>query len=86
MIRILETAKFAKLRRRIRDRAELEALKTAIGEIRRDPLIGKKLKGELENLRSYAYHVRGQARRLIFLWEKEDLVLFSFGPRQGIYK
>jgi hypothetical protein len=65
---------------------ETEALKSAIGTILKEPQIGKKLKGELEHLRSYAVHVRGRAGRLIYHWDDESLVLFSFGPRQGIYK
>lgn len=85
-MKILETSKFSKLRKKIRDQAEIESLKSAIGEIQKDPQIGKKLKGELGHLRSFAYAVRGQARRLIYLWEKDSLILFSFGPRQGIYK
>jgi mRNA-degrading endonuclease RelE of RelBE toxin-antitoxin system len=85
-MKILETSKFSKLRKKIKDQAEIEALKSAIGEIRKDPQIGKKLKGELEHLRSYSYAARGQARRLVYLWEKDSLILFSFGPRQGIYK
>lgn len=83
---ILETSKFSKLRKKTRDQAEIEALKSAIGEIQKDPQIGKKLKGELEHLRSHAYNVRGQARRLVYYWEKDSFILFSFGPRQGIYK
>ncbi len=85
-MKILETSKFSKLRKKIRDEAESRALKSAIGEIRKDPQIGKKLKGELEHLKSYAYAARGQARRLVYHWEKDSLILFSFGPRQGIYK
>ena len=85
-MRLLETSKFAKLRKKIKDEAETEALKSAIWEIHKEPQIGKKLKGELEHLRSYAYRARGQARRLIYHWDNESIVLFSFGPRQGIYK
>jgi len=85
-MRLLETSKFSKLRKKIKDEAETEALKSAIGKILKEPQIGKKLKGELEHLRAYAYNVRGQARRLIYHWDDESIVLFSFGPRQGIYK
>jgi mRNA-degrading endonuclease RelE of RelBE toxin-antitoxin system len=81
-----ETSKFSKLRKKIRDDAEREALKSAVADIVRNPQAGKKLKGDLSHLRSYAYSVRGQARRLIYLWGKEIIVLFSFGPRQGIFK
>jgi mRNA-degrading endonuclease RelE of RelBE toxin-antitoxin system len=85
-MRLLETSKFAKLRKKIKDEAETEALKSAIVEIRKEPQIGKKLKGELEHLRSFAYSVRGQPRRLVYHWDEESVVLYSFGPRQGIYK
>ena len=85
-MKLLETSKFSKLRKKIRDEAESVALKSAIMEILKDPQIGKKLKGELGHLRSYSYTARGQTRRLIYHCEKDALVLFSFGPRQGIYK
>jgi mRNA-degrading endonuclease RelE of RelBE toxin-antitoxin system len=83
---LLETSKFSRLRKKIRDQAEVEALKSAIGELLKDPQAGKKLKGELAHLRSFAYPARGQARRLIYRWDNDVLVLYSFGPRQGIYK
>lgn len=83
---LLETSKFSKLRKKLRDKDERSALKTAVGEILIEPQIGKKLKGELGHLRSFVYHVRGQARRLVYHWEKDLIILFSFGPRQGIYK
>jgi len=85
-MRLLETSKFSKLRKKIKDEAESAALKSAIAEIVENPPLGKKLKGELEHLRSYSFSARGQSRRLIYLWEKDVLVLFSFGPRQGAYK
>jgi mRNA-degrading endonuclease RelE of RelBE toxin-antitoxin system len=85
-MRILETSKFSKLRKKIKEQAEIEALKSAIKEIQKDPQTGKKMKGELEHLRSYAYATKGQARRLVYKWEKDTVILFSFGPRQGIYK
>jgi len=81
---IRETAKFSKLWKKIRDEAERQALKSAILSIAENPQVGKKHKGELEHLRSYAYSVRGQARRIISLSEKDAVTLFSFGPRQGI--
>ncbi|MDD8025617.1 MAG: type II toxin-antitoxin system RelE/ParE family toxin [Acidobacteriota bacterium] len=83
---LLETAKFAKLRKKIRDESERMELKAAILAVRDEPSIGKKLKGELGHLRSYAYSVRGQARRLVYHWEKDTVTLYSFGPRQGAYK
>ena len=84
-MRLFETSKFQKLRKKIREDAERKALQKAIEEIIENPLAGKKLKGEFADLRSYGYVVKGQARRLIYKWEDERLVLFSFGPRQGIY-
>ena len=83
---LLETAKFSKLRRKVRDESERRELRTAIMAVRDEPDLGKKLKGEFGELRSYAYSVRGQARRLIYHWEKNLVTLYSFGPRQGIYK
>ncbi|MCX6560039.1 MAG: type II toxin-antitoxin system RelE/ParE family toxin [Candidatus Aminicenantes bacterium] len=83
---LLETAKFAKLRKKIKDESEREALRAAVLAVRDEPQIGKKLKGELDHLRSMAYSVRGQARRLVYQWDKDTVTLFSFGPRQGIYK
>jgi len=85
-MKLLETSKFSKLRKKLRDDSESEALKSAIGRLLADPQAGKKLKGELGHLRSFAYHVKGQSRRKIYHWEKEVIILFSFGPRQGIYK
>ncbi|RPI79627.1 MAG: hypothetical protein EHM45_02180 [Desulfobacteraceae bacterium] len=81
---LLETAKFAHLRKKVRDEDEREELKAAILDVRDRPEIGKKLRGELNDLRSYAYSVRGQARRLVYQWEKGSITLYSFGPRQGI--
>jgi len=81
-----ETSKFSKLRKKINSHAERDALKTAVIEIRDNPFIGKKLKGELDHLRSYSYHAGGQARRIIYFLEQDTITFFSFGPRQGIYK
>jgi hypothetical protein len=36
--------------------------------------------------RFYTYTVKGQARRLIYRWEKDVIVFFSFDPRGGIYR
>ncbi len=83
---LLETAKFAHLRKKVRDEDEREELKAAVLAVRAHPEIGKKLKGELGDLRSHSYSVRGQARRLVYQWEKGTITLYSFGPRQGIYK
>lgn len=85
-MKILETSKFERLRKTIREEAERSSLRKAVSEIAKNPEAGKKLKGEFSSLRSYPYTVKGQARRLIYRWEKDTIVLFSFGPRGGIYK
>jgi len=85
-MRLIETAKFQKLRKKIREDAERDALKKAVREIIERPDAGKKLKGEFASLRSFKYFVKGQSRRLIYKLEKDVIILFSFGPRQGIYK
>ncbi len=85
-MRILETSKFERLRKRIREDAERTSLKEAIAEVGKNPAVGKKLKGEFARLRAYPYTVKGQDRRLIYMWDKEVVVLFSFGPRGSVYK
>jgi mRNA-degrading endonuclease RelE of RelBE toxin-antitoxin system len=85
-MRLLETSKFQKLRKKLKEDEERKALREAVLHILGNPESGKKLKGELRDLRSFRYSVRGQARRLIYKHGKEVVVLFSFGPRQGIYK
>ena len=85
-MKILETAKFALSRKKLVDKGEIEALKAAITALAAVPSSGKKLHGEFADLRSFAYSARGQTRRLIYRWNAGEIVLFSFGPRQGIYK
>jgi plasmid stabilization system protein ParE len=85
-MRLFETPKFQKFRKKLKDEAEKGAIRDAVLEILGNPEAGKKLKGEFRDLRSFRYSVRGQPRRLIYRHEKDSLVLFSFGPRQGIYK
>ena len=85
-MKILETSKFQRLRKKTREEAERNSLKEALMEVEKNPEAGKKLKGEFALLRSYPYTVKGQARRLVYRWEKDLLILFSFGPRGGIYK
>jgi mRNA-degrading endonuclease RelE of RelBE toxin-antitoxin system len=85
-MKILETSKFERLRKKIREDAERNALKEAIMEVKKNPQARKKLKGEFALLRSYQYTVKGQARRLVCRWEKDLIILFSFGPREGTYK
>jgi mRNA-degrading endonuclease RelE of RelBE toxin-antitoxin system len=85
-MRLLETSKFQKLRKKLKDEGERNALKNAVLQVLENPEAGKKLKGEFRDLRAFRFAVRGQARRLIYKNEKDTIVLFSFGPRQGIYK
>jgi mRNA-degrading endonuclease RelE of RelBE toxin-antitoxin system len=85
-MRLLETSKFQKLRKKLKDEGERNALKQAVLQVLEDPAAGKKLKGELRELRAFRFAVRGQACRLIYKYDKDAVVLFSFGPRQGIYK
>ncbi|MCK4763125.1 MAG: type II toxin-antitoxin system RelE/ParE family toxin [Candidatus Aminicenantes bacterium] len=83
---LIETAKFRKTRKKINEAGEKEALKNAVKEIIKNPTAGKKLKGEFKEIRSFRYIVPGQQRRLIYKLEPGFIVLFSFGPREGIYK
>jgi mRNA-degrading endonuclease RelE of RelBE toxin-antitoxin system len=85
-MRLFETSKFQKLRKKLKDEEERDSLKNAVLHVLENPEVGKKLKGEFRDLRSFRFAVRGQARRLIYKHEKDTIVLFSFGPRQGIYK
>jgi ParE-like toxin of type II bacterial toxin-antitoxin system len=85
-MKILETSKFQRLRKKVREEAERSFLREAIRQIEKNPEAGKKLKGEFASLRSYPYTAKGQARRLIYKWEKDRLTPFSFGPREGVYK
>ncbi|MBM3305908.1 MAG: hypothetical protein FJY79_08220 [Candidatus Aminicenantes bacterium] len=85
-MRLLETPKFGKLRSKLKEEHEREALRAAVRAVAEDSAAGKKLKGEFRDLRSFRYSVRGQARRLIYKVEEDAVVLFSFGPRQGIYR
>lgn len=85
-MRVCETSKFQKLRKKLRSDLEREALKHAIGLIVEDPMTGKKLKGEFKDLRRLKYVVGGQERRLIYKIEYETITLISFGPREGVYK
>jgi mRNA-degrading endonuclease RelE of RelBE toxin-antitoxin system len=85
-MRILETSKFQKLRKKLKDDEDLAALREAVLLVLENTEAGKKLKGEFRDLRSLRYAVRGQACRLIYKHGRDVIVLFSFGPRQGIYK
>ena len=85
-MRLVETSKFNKLRKKIKGHLEREALKEAILNILDNPAAGKKLKGEFRELQSFSYTVKGQERRFIYKYEKDQLILLSFGPREGIYR
>jgi mRNA-degrading endonuclease RelE of RelBE toxin-antitoxin system len=85
-MRLVETSKFKKLRKKLKQEQERAELKKAIKSVVEDPYSGKKLKGELRELLSFIYSVKGQSRTLIYKAEKDTIILFSFGPREGIYK
>jgi len=85
-MRLLETSKFQKLRKKLKDEDERGALREAVFRITKEPEAGKKLKGEYRDLRSFRFTIRGQPRRLVYKFDRDAVVLFSFGPRQGIYK
>lgn len=85
-MRLLETSRFQKLRKKLKDEDARAALREAVLRVLEEPESGKKLKGEFRDLRSLRFTVRGQSRRLIYKLEKDSIVLFSFGPRQGVYK
>ena len=80
-----ETSKFQKLRKKLRESSEKKALKEAIDAILTAPEAGKKLKGEFKDLRTYRYFLNGQPRRIIYKITGDELILFSFGAREGIY-
>ena len=65
-MKIHETTKFNKLRTKLKERTEKEALKEAIKTVAKDPQGGKKLKGDFTLLRAFKYTVKGQTRRLIY--------------------
>ena len=85
-MRLVETSKFKRLRKKLKQEQEKAELKNAIKGIMEYPYSGEKLKGELRELLSVSYSVKGQSRRLIYKAEKDTIILFSVGPREGIYK
>jgi len=84
-LKIYETSKFQRLSKKLHSEAEKQALKEAIAALAASPLVGKKLKGEFKEFRSYSYSVMGQARRLIYKATESAIYLISFGPPEGIY-
>ncbi len=85
-MRIYETSKFKRLRKKLRSENEKEALKRAITKVAADPRVGKPLKGEFQSFWRFPYNVAGQEKRLIYKFENDCLYLLSFGPREGIYQ
>lgn len=85
-MKIYETPKFQKQRKKLRTDPEKAALREAISVVAANPLNGKKLKGEFRDFSSFRYFVEGQERRLIYKMEQNAIYLLSFGPREGIYK
>ena len=85
-MKIYETAKFRRLRKKLRSKLEREALKQAIAAVSVNPKAGKPLKGEFRDLWRYSYTVSGQDRRLIYQPETDCVYLLSFGPREEIYQ
>ncbi len=85
-MKIYETAKFKRLRKKLRSKLEREALKQAVAAVAANPKVGKPLKGEFKDLWRYSYALIGQERRLIYQPETDCVYLLSFGPREGIYK
>ena len=85
-MKLFEASKFKRMRKKIKSEKEKEALKKAILTVMKNPLEGKKLKGEFKNLRCYRYSAQRQERRLVYKVEAGTLYLLSFGPREGIYR
>jgi len=85
-MRLVETSKFKRFRKKIKESHEKESLKQAVSKILESPDAGKRLKGEFKELRSYSYAAEGQNRRLIYRKDEDTIVLLSFGPREGFYK
>lgn len=85
-MKVYETPKFRKQRRKLKSNEERSALRTAVQSIIEAPLTGKKLKGEFKDFRSFRYFMEGQEQRLIYKVEGNALYLLSFGPREGVYK
>lgn len=85
-MRLVETSKFKKNRKKIKELHERKALKKAISHVIKNPRSGKQLKGQFKHLRSFHYSVKGQSRRLIYKEGEDSFVFLSFGPREGVYK
>jgi mRNA-degrading endonuclease RelE of RelBE toxin-antitoxin system len=62
---------------RVRDR-----LKEAIRELSKNPLLGKKLKGEFERLRSY----RLSSFRIVYRFTRELLEVVYIDDRKDVYR
>ena len=61
-MKVYETAKFQKQRKKLRSDSEMTALKGALRSVAEDPLSGKKLKGEFKDLRELEIFRRGAGK------------------------
>lgn len=75
---LVETSKFKKLRKKLKQEQEKPELKNTIIKLVEDPYIGKKLKGEFKDLLALRYTVKGQSRRLIYKIEKDAILIAQF--------
>ena len=73
-MKLAETSKFKKLRKRIVSAHEKAALKKAVAKVMDDPEAGKLPKGEFRDLRSFRYSVKGQSKRLIYKTDAKNLI------------
>jgi hypothetical protein len=85
-MQLLETTKFKKQRERLSNEKDKDALKKTILRILADPATGKKMNGELVPFYFCRCTVAGRTQRLIYGYAADTLVLFSLGPRPGIFK
>ena len=80
--RLVLTRKFQKELEKV-DSRYLPRIKTVLLSLQDDPYLGKKLEGELADLRSYRI---GPYRILYKIKQKELIVLvITIGHRQGVY-
>ena len=72
-MKIYETPRFQKQRKKLRADFERAALKEAIAAVAANPAGGKKLKGEFKDLRSLRYLAKGQEKRLFYKIEQHAI-------------
>ncbi len=82
-LRIYETPKFQKQRKKLRSDLEKTALRETIRSVAQDPSMGKKLKGEFKDLRSLRYFAEGQEKRIICKVQEDLIYLLSFSALYG---